>query len=92
MIKMTMLNILLAVCLTFSFSFFHITEAQSCGRPNVQPSRHRIANGDEAKPHSWPWTIYLTSSVGACGGSLIDPDGNGVQSDIVLTASHCIGE
>lgn len=86
-----MLNTLLAVCLIFSFSLI-TTTAGACGRPYVQPSRSRIANGNEVKPHSWPWTIYLTSYVGSCGGSLIDPNGNGVQSDIVVTAAHCVGK
>ncbi|XP_067458854.1 chymotrypsinogen 2-like [Thunnus thynnus] len=43
-----------------------------------------IVNGEEAKPHSWPWQVYLQKSSGFhfCGGSLIN-------QNWVVTAAHC---
>ena len=53
-----------------------------CG---YKPSSARVVNGNNARPHSWPWQISLRSSRGNpfCGGSLIHPQW-------VVTASHCV--
>ncbi|WP_233583382.1 serine protease [Corallococcus sp. CA053C] len=49
-----------------------------------------IVGGNEARPGSHPWIISL-QQYGShfCGGSLIRV-GNRAESDIVLTAAHCI--
>ncbi|KAK5870438.1 hypothetical protein PBY51_025071 [Eleginops maclovinus] len=61
-----------------------------CGTPAVplQPDTNRVVNGEEARPHSWPWQISLQVKHGSryhhtCGGTLIAPRW-------VLTAGHCI--
>ncbi|KAK5907875.1 hypothetical protein CesoFtcFv8_005679 [Champsocephalus esox] len=59
-----------------------------CGSPAVQPETSRVVNGEEARPHSWPWQISLQVKHGSrfhhtCGGTLIAPRW-------VLTAGHCI--
>ncbi|KAK5931435.1 hypothetical protein CgunFtcFv8_027583 [Champsocephalus gunnari] len=59
-----------------------------CGTPAVQPETSRVVNGEEARPHSWPWQISLQVKHGSrfhhtCGGTLIAPRW-------VLTAGHCI--
>ncbi|XP_067458853.1 chymotrypsin A-like isoform X3 [Thunnus thynnus] len=43
-----------------------------------------IVNGEEAKPHSWPWQVSLQKCKGFhfCGGSLIN-------QNWVVTAAHC---
>lgn len=28
-----------------------------CGSPAVQPDTSRVVNGEEARPHSWPWQV-----------------------------------
>lgn len=57
----------------------------------------RIIGGAEAKPHSWPWQVYLMSasedgsgSYGACGASLIRVKADKEESDILITAGHCV--
>lgn len=34
-----------------------------CGTPAVKPDTNRIVNGEDARPHSWPWQVssYLCS-------------------------------
>ncbi|XP_074524387.1 proproteinase E-like [Halichoeres trimaculatus] len=59
-----------------------------CGTPAVQPDIGRVVNGEDARPHSWPWQISLQVKHGSryhhiCGGTLIAPRW-------VLTAGHCI--
>ncbi|XP_068097792.1 chymotrypsin-like elastase family member 3B isoform X3 [Hyperolius riggenbachi] len=61
--------------------------AYGCGVPTYAPSS-RVVNGEDAKPHSWPWQVSLQYKSGdafyhTCGGSLIAPNW-------VLTAAHCI--
>ena len=60
-----------------------------CGTPSVNHSFNlRVVGGDEAVPHSWPWTVpmfFLTQSEPACGASII--------SDMwLLCAAHCYAE
>jgi secreted trypsin-like serine protease len=53
-------------------------------------------DGDPIKPHAYPWmvTLYKTSPKGAktqyCAGALIAPNKDAIQSDIILTAAHCV--
>uniref|UniRef100_A0A672I1C9 Proproteinase E-like n=1 Tax=Salarias fasciatus TaxID=181472 RepID=A0A672I1C9_SALFA len=59
-----------------------------CGTPAVPPQTGRVVNGEDARPHSWPWQISLQVKHGSryhhtCGGTLIAPRW-------VLTAGHCI--
>ncbi|XP_023278933.1 chymotrypsin-like elastase family member 3B [Seriola lalandi dorsalis] len=59
-----------------------------CGTPAVKPDTNRVVNGQDARPHSWPWQISLQVKHGSryhhtCGGTLIAPRW-------VLTAGHCI--
>ncbi|XP_042283134.1 chymotrypsin B-like [Thunnus maccoyii] len=62
-----------------------------CGTPAIPPDisgYSDIVNGEEAKPHSWPWQVSLQKSSGShyCGGSLIN-------QNWVVTAAHCpVGE
>jgi len=70
---------------------------QSCGKTEIamrsigKPGQ-RIVGGQEAKPHSHPWIVSM-QSFGShfCGGSLINT-GNPKQSNIVVTAAHCVYE
>ena len=43
----------------------------------------RVINGQNARPHAWPWQVSLRSNNRHfCGGSLI-------ANNWVLTAAHC---
>jgi transmembrane serine protease 3 len=65
--------------------------ANSCGQTFVSPrSLQRIVGGFEARPHSLPWQVSLrTYDWHFCGGTLIRT-GATDQSDIVVTAAHCL--
>ncbi|CDW55047.1 transmembrane serine protease 8, partial [Trichuris trichiura] len=76
------------------------TNANKCGRPAIPPittskkaKANRIVSGWQAKPHSLPWMVYLEIDVGEvallCAGSLVD-NGMENQTDIVVTAAHCV--
>jgi transmembrane serine protease 3 len=72
---------------------------QTCGKASARarPNREhadgqRIVGGVEARPNSFPFMISL-QQYGShfCGGSLIQtPDTKPGESDIVLTAAHCV--
>lgn len=54
----------------------------------LEEMSERVVNGENAKPHSWPWQISLQSRSfftyqHICGGSLIQPGW-------VMTAAHCV--
>lgn len=80
------------------------TSVVGCGTqaPNYKPTltkTTRIIGGSEAKPHSWPWLVALDlSSISfqtcstnfQCGSSLIRIRDGVEESDILLTAAHCV--
>ena len=54
----------------------------ACGNSPVYGAR--VVNGENAKPHAWPWQISLrVNGRHICGGSLI-------KNDWVITAAHCV--
>jgi len=75
------------------------------GQPSVRPrpnpkrgQENRIVGGVEAKPHSFPWMARLIwidpptavpRLIHFCDGSLL-PVGSKQQSDLILTAGHCV--
>ncbi|KAJ1142093.1 hypothetical protein NDU88_008420 [Pleurodeles waltl] len=66
-----------------------VAGAYGCGRPDYTPNV-RVVNGEDARPHSWPWQVSLQYLSGGayyhtCGGSLIAPNW-------VMTAAHCISK
>jgi len=71
-----------------------------CGKQadNHQPSINemtRIINGQEAVPNSWPWLVSYQVDMGngmgaMCGANLIRVSDSVEQSDILLTAAHCV--
>ncbi|XP_044221275.1 chymotrypsin A-like [Thunnus albacares] len=71
--------------------FAFVGATYGCGTPAIPPDisgYSDIVNGEEAKPHSWPWQVSLQKSYGShyCGGSLIN-------QNWVVTAAHCsVGE
>ncbi|XP_062327113.1 chymotrypsin A-like [Osmerus eperlanus] len=73
--------LLILSCLAF------VGAVYGCGSPAIQPvitGYARIANGEEAVPHSWPWQVSLQDFAGFhfCGGSLIN-------ENWVITAARC---
>ncbi|WP_228557347.1 trypsin-like serine protease [Myxococcus sp. AB025B] len=51
-----------------------------------------IVGGVEARPGSWPWIVSLQQGGSHfCGGSLIRV-GSRQETDIVLTAAHCVAD
>jgi transmembrane serine protease 3 len=89
----------------FSFVFIAmmaslaVTLGQSCGQsPSMRPNRRydpdgqRIVGGVEARPGSHPWIVSLQmSGRHFCGGTLISV-GNAQQTDIIVTAAHCVAD
>lgn len=80
--------------LIFLSEIFHLTDQANCGVPAIKPivygkTYSKIINGQKAIEGSWPWIVSLRvimkngSFSHNCGGSLID-------TDLVLTAAHCI--
>jgi len=68
----------------------------SCGTTSIDPmgsSVFRIVNGAEAKPHSIPWLVSIRDGFAVkghkCGGTIISVN-NAKESDIMITAAHCI--
>jgi len=66
-------------------------------QPTTQRKFQRIIGGSEAKPHTWPWLVSMSVDFGngmgaGCGSSLLRVRDNQEQSDIVLTAAHCVTE
>lgn len=54
---------------------------------------HRIVGGMEARPHSMPWIVSLQMPLvnyHFCGGTLIRVNPTKEESDIVITAAHCL--
>jgi len=87
----------------FATFYFGLTATQgtnkikpgSCGQTQVSnkvPGKQRIVNGYEARPHSVPWVISLrTKDNYHYGGAvLIRASNNAEESDIILTAQHCV--
>lgn len=82
-----------------------VGETPPCGYTFVTPnvnlavsarSKARIVGGTEAAPNSYPWIVSLqqgpTGSSHFCGGALIRVSQKKDESDIVVTASHCLEE
>lgn len=68
-----------------------------CGVSAYQPSvsdKQRIIRGQEAKAHSWPWVVLFNLNFGQqrsfCGGTLLRIREDVEESDVVLTAAHCV--
>ncbi|XP_062997544.1 chymotrypsinogen A-like [Elgaria multicarinata webbii] len=78
----------MAVLWLFScLALFRAAQGHDCGVPAIHPivsGYHRIVNGEEAVPGSWPWQASLQSSNKRhfCGGSLLN-------EFWVATAAHC---
>lgn len=69
--------------------------SSKCGVSEFQPtiinSNPRIVGGSTAAPHSWPWMVSLkTSMTHFCGSTIIRIADDQDESDIVLTAAHCL--
>jgi len=85
------------VTITTTTKTANTTQAQAiqsgtCGKTNVPIKTSAtlyIMNGFEARPNSLPWMVSLRSGGGNCGGSLIRVN-NKNESDIVVTAAHCV--
>lgn len=56
----------------------------------LEQGTQEIVGGVEARPGSWPWIVSLQQGGNHfCGGSLIRV-GSKQETDIVLTAAHCV--
>jgi len=86
----------------FTFAFIALMASigaalsQSCGQSlgmranRKQFDDQRIVGGVEARPNSHPWIVSLQQGRSHfCGGTLIRV-GNKEQTDIVITAAHCV--
>jgi len=88
----------LILCCSLILNLYSEVSAQSCGKPYFKPqleSRSRVINGITATPNSWPWTVWLVyrfpnGNQATCGGSLIGLAATPGQTDMVLTAAHCV--
>jgi len=88
----------LFICIALMASFV-VSFGQKCGTPQVtmrpnrryDPEGQRIVGGTEARPGSHPWIVSL-QQYGShfCGGTLIRVSETKEQSDIVVTAAHCV--
>lgn len=69
-----------------------------CGQTFVAPRQNRklgdgqrIVGGVEARPNSYPWIVSLQQGGSHfCGGSLIRVADGKEQTDIIVTAAHCV--
>jgi len=71
----------------------HIVVGTPCGISTNAPNSARIVGGNEAKPHSWPWMVFIQCSYvkaqdqetyeRECGGTII-------SDNWVVTAAHCL--
>lgn len=97
-LKMSFKTGLLLCCSLILNLYSETANAQSCGVSYFKPqleARSRVINGITAQPHSWPWTVWLVyrfpnGMSATCGGSLIGLAQTPGQSDIVVTAAHCV--
>ncbi|CAM3925651.1 serine protease [Corallococcus exiguus] len=66
-------------------------EAEQAPYETVGHTAQEIVGGVEARPNSHPWIVSL-QQYGShfCGGSLVRVSDNKEESDIVLTAAHCV--
>jgi len=69
---------------------------KGCGQTafsiNVMQKNNKIVGGIEAVKHSVPWIVSLrTSGRHFCAGTLIRVRRDKEESDIVVTAAHCLG-
>ncbi|KHJ48571.1 trypsin [Trichuris suis] len=80
-------------------TYFLVTLVRPCGIPAIAPKKtpakemhNRIAYGWQARRNSLPWMVFiiiLKEGEVNCNGFLVD-NGSGYQSDIVVTAAHCV--
>jgi len=94
MVSETQKILLLAIALIF---VQQSTASVGCGRqaPSYSPllggPKLRIINGQQTKPHSWPWALSFQYNQGQkCGAALLRVKDNVEESDIALTAAHCV--
>jgi len=67
--------------------------AGSCGQSGFDMRQNqRIVGGYEARPHSAPWIVSMSRIMGIhfCGGTLIRVNPKVDESDIFITAAHCV--
>lgn len=56
--------------------------ALGCGRPAVEPDVHRVVNGQDARPHSWPWQVSARLEATAVGARELVPAESRFLSDL----------
>jgi len=91
-----LVSLLLWLCIRVSYG-------QYCGVQSIKPkleSRQRVIGGQTPIPHSWPWAVALISGENyeeanlsgsfGCSATLINPNNRAFDSDIILTAAHCV--
>jgi transmembrane serine protease 3 len=58
---------------------------------SLPPKHNRVVGGTEATKHSIPWIVSLRpSGMHWCGGTLVRVRPDKEESDIVVTAAHCM--